>query len=157
MRKRVTVGATVSALLLSGAMVGISYGGAATIDEPTEIVLRSGESLPGRDYPLRDTEGHKSGTIGALKERMIDADDATVGTLVWTCFKSVAWTCTNVLTLKAGAFTEAGSIVMTGRFKGFTGESLAVTGGTGAYANVRGQATLTYVDDAWTTTLSLLP
>jgi hypothetical protein len=48
-------------------------------------------------------------------------------------------------------------VVLDGLFNGFNDESVAVTGGTGAYANVRGTATLTVIDDQFAWVLHLIP
>ena len=48
-----------------------------------------------------------------------------------------------------------GTIVATGLFRGFNGESLAVTGGTGDFVGARGEVTLSVVDARYTSTIEL--
>jgi hypothetical protein len=84
------------------------------------------------------------GGVTLLKEGLRNDADEDVGTAVWQCSsaEAVAWVCTVYLELDPGTGTAAGSIVAEGRFEGFNGESFAITGGTGAYADARGDATL---------------
>lgn len=110
------------------------------------------------DYPLRDSSGKRSGGISHLKEQLIDVDGDPAGTQVWDCFGSkVTDSCTNIVTLRSGPHAERGTVVITGIFRGFNGEKFAVTGGTGAYGNVRGYATLTVEGGEFVTTLYLTP
>ena len=60
------------------------------------------------------------------------------------------------VTLKAGPHTQPGTVVTTGIYN-FGGETYAVTGGTGAYENVRGYATMVVVDDREVLTPNLIP
>ena len=94
-----------------------------------------------------------------LKERLQDAEGQDVGTAVWHCTSAedVAWICEAYLDLTANAPSGEGTIVAEGLFEGFTGESLAVTGGTGAYAGARGDATLSVVNELFTWQLALVP
>ena len=89
------------------------------------------------------------GGVTILKEGLRNDADEDVGTAVWRCSNAegVAWVCTVYLELESGTSTAAGSIVAEGRFEGFVGESFAVTGGTGAWADARGDATLTATDE----------
>ena len=50
---------------------------------------------------------------------------------------------------------DAGTITVTGLFKGFSGEESAVVGGTGAYANVDGTAVASVEDDGFVLTVEL--
>ena len=49
-----------------------------------------------------------------------------------------------------------GTVVATGIFRGFSGEQLAVTGGTGAYAGATGTVTLSVEDGKFAATFDLL-
>jgi hypothetical protein len=99
------------------------------------------------------------GSSTLLKEALLDADGRDAGTVVWHCAnaEAVAWVCEAYLDLTAGGSTAEGSIVAQGLFEGFNGESLAVTGGTGAYADAHGDVTLSVLDDEFTWRLELLP
>ena len=143
--------------LLAGASVAAGNG----ITEPAVIALSStGSTEAGSsNYILRDTEGRRSGEISVFREPLLDADANPVGNVRVECVSArrVAWYCTTIATLHAGPFTQKGTIVFTGLFRGFNGEELAVTGGTGAYQNVRGYATLTVQNDLFVRTLYLIP
>ena len=45
--------------------------------------------------------------------------------------------------------------MVTGIFRGFNGESLAVTGGTGDFVGARGEVTLSVIDAQYTSTIEL--
>jgi hypothetical protein len=96
------------------------------------------------------------GLVDQIREEALDADGARVGTIRWNCTDGADWHCTVVYGLK-GSDDERGTVVATGIFRGFNGESLAVTGGTGAFANVRGIVVLSVGDDGFTHTLDLIP
>ena len=101
---------------------------------------------PCRYYRFRDTDGIKTGQITVLKHPLFDADEDVVGHVNTFCFVSdgpggkTNWLCTYVHTLNATATTEHGTVVTTGNWD--SGRPFAVTGGTGAYVNVRGYAQL---------------
>jgi hypothetical protein len=148
-----------SALSASGLLAGISYGKATGTTLPTEIQVFNA----GRDsihlYALKDGWGRKTGTLSAFREPVVDLDGVPIGRIRITCLSSarVAWQCTGVASLKAGSHTEQGSITYTGNFAGFNGETLAVTGGTGAYEDARGTVMLSIIDDRFARTFILLP
>jgi hypothetical protein len=146
MQKRIGVGVLVAALLVSGTMIGVSIGSPARIDQPQVIEVFSGENLAERS----------KGLVNQLREEALDVSGVRVGTIRWNCADGADWHCTLVYGLK-GSEDERGSVVATGIFRGFNGESLAVTGGTGAFANVRGVVTLSVGDGRFTHTLDLIP
>ncbi|HEX6843658.1 MAG TPA: hypothetical protein VF235_00950 [Actinomycetota bacterium] len=144
MDRRLSIGVLAAALLLSGLFVGVSYGGPSDLGAPQTIVLYEGDIL---------------GQAGRhTKVQLEDGDGQVVGSIVWGCSNTaVSWTCTNVLVVKPGSSIPTGTIVISGIFRGFNGERLAVVGGTGAYRNVGGVDTLSVTDDGFTHTLSLVP
>ena len=80
-----------------------------------------------------------------IKDPLLDVDGNQVGHMNISCTVADApqtnWVCTNVLTLKPGDHTERGTVVTTGIGLGpGPTDRFAVTGGTGAYENVRGFA-----------------
>jgi dirigent-like protein len=165
MMRKLTVGLIATAFLLSGALVGVSFAGGGGIEQPEVIELSF--DLCGtkcRGYELRDPVfGHGKGLITLSKDPISDGDGNTVGHQNQSCVvsgsggKGTDWVCTYVITLTDGPHTESGTIVTTGlyRFDGPT--AFAVTGGTGAYANVRGYATLDSTGDQVMLTLNLTP
>ena len=67
------------------------------------------------------------------------------------------WVCTFLLKLKAGPHTERGTVVTTGIYRFSDPSTYAVTGGTGAYENVRGYARMEVVHKREVLTLNLIP
>ena len=167
MMRKVTVGVIATALLMSGATVGVSFAGAGGITEPQVIELSldlCGNSC--RGFELQDPILGRRGTawIVVSDDSLFDVDGTRVGHQSEQCTVSYGrndkggtpWLCTYVITLKAGPHTEPGTVVTTGIYH-FGGETYAVTGGTGAYENVRGYATMVVVDDREVLTLNLIP
>ena len=164
MMRKLSVGLTTAALLVSGAMVGVSYGGAGGISEPEVIEL----SLDLCSNRCRGFElqapifGRGTAWIVASDDLLFDVDGTRVGRQSFQCTVPGPWVCTYVITLKAGPHTEPGTVVTTGIYR-FSDppEELAVTGGTGAYENVRGYATMELVgtgaDRHELLTLNLIP
>jgi hypothetical protein len=142
--------------LLVGTFAGMSYGGQGGIDEPEEITLLSqGGTFFG--VHVEDSEGDDAG-IDFSRDRVSDVEGNRVGTIRTRCLNGgIVWACTWIVSLRSGAYTEDGTVVLDGLFNGFNDESVAVTGGTGAYANVRGTATLTVIDDQFAWVLHLIP
>ena len=132
--------------LLTASLASVSSGQGSGLVEPTSVELRS-------SGVIAEAES------GQISEGLEDAAGNPAGTVYWDCTmaEKVAWFCDAVLALEDGETTDLGTIVVTGMFDGFNGESLAVTGGTGAYANVRGSATLSVKDEAFTWDLDLIP
>jgi hypothetical protein len=158
MKKGLGIGALGAALLLSGMLVGVSYAGGGIV-EPQTIELINGPGEESRDYPLLDAEGKVRGSMSVYREPVLDVDGNDVGTVHVECIlaKGINYRCTSIAVLKPGPHTQAGSILFAGVFRGFNGESLAVTGGTGAYENVRGSVTLSVEGDDFVRTLHLIP
>jgi hypothetical protein len=132
--------------LLTAGVAGLAAGQGGGLTEPTSMQLRS-------TGVIAEAKG------GQIVEGAADADGSAVGKIYWDCTNAedVAWFCDAVIALDDAAASGAGTIVVQGLFDGFNGESLAVTGGTGAYANARGSATLSLKDDAFTWDLDLIP
>jgi hypothetical protein len=170
MRMRTSIGrkgavaALASALLVSGLFVGVSYGGGGGITQPQVIELvttgcGTNDNDPATEchvYRLKDTDGERSGEIFRFKVPLRDTDGNPVGRAYLECSgsKGTGQTCTLVLSLKPGPFTELGTIVSTGV------NSLppsAITGGSGAYLNVRGEITGQEGPDGFHLTLNLIP
>jgi hypothetical protein len=154
------VGALVAALVLPGLMA-VAGARRAAITEPETIELTLGPQDPDVDvfanYRLRGPEWRKGG-LGMQRGAISDQDGTRIGSILWSCIQSkVAWLCDVILTLKDGPYTQQGQVMTSGRFFGFNGESLAIVGGTGAYVNARGQATLSATGDDLLVTLELLP
>lgn len=157
MSRKLSIGVLAGTLLLSGMLVGVSYGGGGGITQP-EVITLTGTSGDLRAFPLRNADG-KRALITILKEGLDDVDGAAVGNHRWNCVGSHGYgqVCNDVIHLKQGAHTERGSITVAGEFRGYNGESWAVTGGTGAYVNVRGHLTLSVEGGEFTQTLYLIP
>ena len=160
MRRNIGVTVIAAAALLSGSLVGNAYGSSDEITEPRIIELIHGD-VSVADYPLRDTQGRRSATINVFRGPLLDTDGNEVGSHRCECINANAaklgWACTHIMILKPGPHTERGTVVITGMFRGFSGESGAVTGGTGAYANARGYSTFTVQDGDFVATLYLTP
>jgi Dirigent-like protein len=162
--RKLIVGVIAAALLLSGALVGVSYGGTGGITEPEVIELSLDLcSKTCRGFELQDPIfGRGTAWIVASDDLLFDVDGTRVGRQSFQCTVSGPWVCTYVITLKAGPYTEPGTVVTTGIYR-FSDppETLAVTGGTGAYENVRGYATMELVgagaDRHEVLTLNLIP
>jgi hypothetical protein len=149
----ISIGVLVTALLLSGLFVGVSQG----VTGPTTIRLTFGDVIAERTYPLRDKQGMRTASVDFIKGALADQDGTPIGRHRSECTLAddVAWWCTHTLTLKDGPYTDAGTITVTGLFKGFSGEESAVIGGTGAYAGVNGTATATVENDGFVLTVDL--
>jgi len=152
-----------SALLVSGLFVGVSYGGGGGITEPQVIELvttgcGTNDNDPATEchvYRLKDTDGERSGEIFRFKVPLADTDGNPVGRGYLECSgsKGTGQTCTLVLSLKPGPFTDLGTIVSTG-----TGlPPSAITGGSGAYLNVRGDMTGEGQNDGFHLFVNLIP
>ena len=145
MSRKLSIGVLAAALLLSGALVGISFGGGGGITQPEVIELSL--TICGRPnctgWELRHTAwGRGGGLVTSATDPLFDVDGTRVGRQNARCVVGGDWFCTYVVTLKDGPYTEDGTVVTTGIFGWEDGSTLAVTGGTGAYENVRGFATL---------------
>ena len=160
MTRKLSVGVIAAALLLSGALVGVSFGGGGGITQP-EVIELSYRKEKIHFYPLRDPR--QTGQVTLLKRWLFDVDRNKVGHMNISCtaavHPTVNWVCINILTLKPGPHTERGTVVTTGIYNsppdGPSSDVFAVTGGTGAYENVRGVAT--QEDGPRRFTLNLIP
>jgi hypothetical protein len=172
MTKRLTSAVIATALLMSGAVVGVEHAGGsgstqpAVLEEPTVIELEW--HTGGRDsyiyiYPLWDSAGKRSGQVTTKRLALFDVDGNEVGREYIDCMATshTGWVCTLVSVLKDGPYTDKGTVVATGVSKHRPGKpnisTMAVTGGTGAYSNVSGQVIQEGVDGHITYTLYLMP
>ena len=145
MGKKLGTAVVIAVLLLSGVLAGVSYGGSAEISDPKTIALTLGKGI----------KAEERGPISQDRCVLLDENGDRVGTLMFNSVFLTDWHVTVVYRLQAIEGLERGTIVATGIFGGFSGESLAVTGGTGAYANVRGYTVLSVDGDAFIHTLHL--
>jgi hypothetical protein len=123
-------------------MVGVSHGGSQAITQPTTIVLTEVEGIGIVPAVLR-AKGEKTGIMLMTEGRLEDADGNRVGAyrIVCTGFDGGhANLCTRVDSIKPGPYTERGLISSVGLFRGAVRDTYTVTGGSGAYDNVRGDA-----------------
>jgi hypothetical protein len=146
MMRKVSIPVLVAALLMSGALVGVSFGAEeAAITQPEVIELEfSLCENPGvcRAWRQRDFDGRNAGQISTFKVPLVDPDGNEVGRMRVACVGpsvgeggAVPAVCTYVHRLPGG-------LVMTIGDQPFGDHRYAVTGGTGAYENVRGYAQL---------------
>jgi hypothetical protein len=165
--RKVGIGVLTAALLMSGALVGVSHGGSGGITEPTTIELSL--DLCGRScriFELQDPIHGRPGTawVTVSDDALLDVDGTRVGRQSYQCTTSgpagrgpgTPWVCTYVVTLADGPYTDAGTVVTTGIYT-FGTDTFAVTGGTGAYENIRGTATMEAVEGREVLTLNLIP
>ena len=160
MMRKLSVGVLAAALLMSGALVGVSYGGPGGITEPEVIELDYGPcSVRCRFYPLRELDGRRDGQVTLAKDPLFDADGNRVGNVNASCTVAAPtdFVCTYIHTFKASPYTEQGTVTTAGIFTGEDVDLFAVTGGTGAYVNVRGFAALEYGPGELNYTLNLIP
>lgn len=160
------IGALVAGLLLFGSAVGISFGGTDRIDGPMVFDLESrGLKDPAvfNQYVLRNnTQGGGRGFVGTLsipyaeeaggdavaRDRASCTDTPDVGVL-----------CSHVWTFEASGSIERGTVTLSGIFRSLENDTVnryAVTGGTGAYQNVRGYVT-ERIGRTWLVTFHLTP
>jgi len=167
MARKLLIGGLASAVLLAGTLVGVSFGGGGGITQPEEIVLT--HSVCGKDarcqyFRLLPRSGGYGQLIqGRLPSRDIDGNVVGMSHANVVTAQGTGSIATVIETLKDGPHTSRGSITLTGfvqRDGCYFGDEVctfAVTGGTGAYVNVRGHATLEQVGKKIRTTLSLIP
>ena len=180
MYRKLSVGMLSAALLMSGALVGVGYAGGvggtqpAVLEEPTVIELEwrtEAEDSHIRFFPLSEdepggrfeAEGPTIGQITTKKLTLFDVDGNEVGRHYIDCMVTIdtPWICTQVSVLKDGPYTDKGTVVTTGYSKHTPGKpnisTIPVTGGSGAYNNVGGQAIQEGVDGRVRYTLYLDP
>jgi hypothetical protein len=140
MKRKLIVGMLAPALLMSGALVGVSFGGGGGITQPEVIELSldlCGDSC--RGFELRDPVFGRRGKawITLSQDPLLDVDGNQVGFQSELCTVSYGprggtpWVCTFLLKLKAGPHTERGTVVTTGIYRFSDPTRFAVTGGTG--------------------------
>jgi hypothetical protein len=161
MTRKLSVAVIAAALLMSGAMVGISFGGGSGITQPEVLELKfdlNSAEAQVRHFPLRDYEGKRGGQITSIKAPLFDAEGNKVGRqqIACTLTDETGWVCTWVSTIQDGPNTDKGTVVATGIYSGQV-STLAVTGGTGAYDNVGGRAKMVETNGPSTYTLYLVP
>lgn len=146
MTRKLSIGVLAAALLLSGALVGVSFGGGGGITQPEVIELSL--TICGRPnctgWELRHAAWGRrgGGLVTSARDPLFDVDGTRVGRQSQRCVVGIEWFCTYIVTLEDGPYTDGGTVVATGIYGFDEGSTLAVTGGTGAYENVRGFATL---------------
>jgi hypothetical protein len=158
-RRRIGIGSLAAVLLVSGVMVGVSSGGTEAITQPSTIVLTEVEGTGIVPAVLR-ADGKETGIMLMTEGRLEDADGNRVGTfrIVCTGFEGGhANMCTRVDSIKPGPYTERGLISSVGLFRGAVRDIYTVTGGSGAYDNVRGDAAERCTRKGCTFTLDLIP
>jgi hypothetical protein len=141
MIRKVGIGVIAAAFLLSGALMGVSYGGDGRLAEPELIELHIDVCQRPHFYLLRN-DTKIAGQVTLCRSPIFDADGERTGTQNVSCTVSDAtsWICTNLYALKAGSYTERGTIVSTGHYVDGRDDEFAITGGTGAYQDVGGYA-----------------
>lgn len=166
MSKRLSVTVLAAALLMSGALVGVAFGGSGGITKPEVIELdlwACGDQGPCDLFELVDTGAPSTGNVLLSKNPLYDLDGNKIGNVNLSCLFAEAsrasgstdWVCTYVHTLRESPTTARGTVVATGIYTFDDVMRFAVTGGTGAYVNARGHTTINVPED--TLTLSLIP
>ena len=144
--EELSVGVLIAALLISGTLVGVSFGGGGGITEPEVIELLEppGCAVDDNDpntfcrvYNFKDDEGLLTGETSRFRVAVSDVDGNHVGWYFLQCdgAKSTGRTCSEVLRLKEGPYTERGTIVA----MGVGLPPAAIVGGSGAYLNAHGE------------------
>jgi Allene oxide cyclase len=120
------------------AVGGLVAAGPAVADTPQELKMIEHATTDA----VTDTgaSGDSAGDILTFANEVFDADDKNkIGTDQGICFRTVpgkAWECSWTLALEKGQLTVEGPFYDTGD------SVLAITGGTGEYANARGDMTV---------------
>ncbi len=156
MTRKLSVGVLAAALLLSGALVGVSFGGGGGGIPQPEVLELTFKDKRIEFFALDTFDGKQRGQLTWVKRSLSDVDGNPVGTQRVECTAIIdpGWICTIVSTIQDGPNTDKGTIVATGVYNGHAPFStFAVTGGTGAYDNVGGRAK--QEDDSYT--LFLVP
>ena len=148
MGKRLSIAALVGALLVSGLLVGVSQG--RGVDSPR----RGGATI--QLFTTGDVLDEASkGFVHQVRDAALDDGGTRVGTIRWTCNSAIHQLCTVVYSVSDAGGLGKGTIVATGLFRGFNGESLAVSGGTGDFVGARGEVTLSVIDARFASTIEL--
>ena len=143
--KKLSIVVLAATLLMSGTLVGVSYGGGGGITEPEVIGLHIDVCRRPYHYVLGDPDAPVAVVVGQVtlcRSPILDAAGDRTGTQNVSCTVSDAtdWVCTSIYTLREGPFTDRGTIVATGIYRGGDGDIHAITGGSGAYQDVGGYA-----------------
>lgn len=170
MNRKIAVGALVGALLLSGLLVGVSYGGSGIAEpagETQPTVLELWWNTNHKDSEVRfflfDEHGGRCGeedkVCGQITEKdmpLFDVDGNKVGRQHISCMASdvTEWVCHQISVIKDGPNTDRGQVTAFGT-KDPSAIHIAVTGGTGAYEGVSGHARQVGDDGKVTYTLFL--
>jgi len=158
MRATRSIWVVATVALATSMIVGVAAVGAtepAAVPSGT-VVLYSDGGI-GQGFDLQNQEGDEA-TVSVTRDRLKDADGRPVGRHLCHCMQSdFAWYCSGVIVLVDTALTDAGTILVDGLFKGYNGESLAITGGTGAYAGARGTVKLTIKQGRFARTVKFIP
>jgi allene oxide cyclase len=153
--KRVLVPAvTAAAAVLVFAVVNASAGHAKTQHhDPGHSLAQGGDTIHVVEHAATDavtngSAGDSAGNILTFANDVFDGVDATkVGSDQGSCVRTVvgkAWECMWT------TFLPAGQITVEGPFYDAGDSTVAITGGTGAYRNVRGSMELKYRNPAGT-------
>jgi hypothetical protein len=133
----------VTALILSLLMIGLV---ALRPHARTAMIITIVERADTDVVTDLGEEGDSVGDVLTFANAVYDETNTTqVGTDNGYCLRTVvgaAWECSWTLLL------DDGSIVVAGPFNDVGDSVLAITGGTGAYANARGSMTLRFRDEA---------
>lgn len=158
MERRMRAVALLAGCLSIGVIGGTVTAQTDRISEPVTLELTSTGPTISKDWTLQDDDA-ETASVSLLTEPVVDGTGASVGTHTWECLQSepVGWFCSGHIQLDEGAETASGTLELMGRFEGFSGESMAVVGGTGAYAAASGEAVLVVRDDAFTRVITLYP
>jgi hypothetical protein len=155
------VGAVVAVLALGLSVLFVGASRSQGVEADGSITLVDASVIAEGAYPMRDEDGERNATFTVTRIAVLDADGNEVGTHTCRCTNAtkaqLGWSCTHTIALRDGPFTDRGTIVMVGDFRGYAGEKVAIVGGTGAYTGARGYATASVEDDEFLTTLHLLP
>jgi hypothetical protein len=165
--KRVLL-ATGAGLLLTAVVAGVAFAGGGGISSSETIKLRAvpcGEAETHcRFFRLREN-AEPTGAVETFNVPILDEDADVVGRNRAECIfaKSVGHQCTLTETLRAGEHTRPGTVVLSGLFHpdklepGGYVDTFAVIGGSGAYENVRGEATFGFNGTYYPINLYLIP
>ncbi len=165
MTRKLSVGVLAAALLMSGALVGVSFGGGGSdIAQPTVLEFKWNTKAEGswvEHFFIEpcDASVPVCGQVTLKDMPLFDLDGNRVGRQHISCTVSdtTEFFCEFVTRIKDGPNTDKGRVVAIG-VKGPRGiHNLAIVGGTGAYENAGGQAIEVEDGSRATFTLFLVP
>jgi hypothetical protein len=171
-RWKIVLGVLVGALLVSGLLVGVSYGDdqvrVASTSDPTVLELWW-NTLGARSevrYFLIAEDGGRCGDddpvclqITEKDMPLFDVDGNEVGRQLISCSVTdvTGWNCTYITKIKDGPNTDTGQVVAIGTKRPSDVHTIVVTGGSGAYENAGGHARQVGQEGKVTYTLYLTP